>query len=255
VADPAEHGRRHCRLGDRRPLIDHHEPFFAPVAAVVALNTSRGERGLNAVRLLLGVIVGIVVGSLALRVGGGYGTLALATFTAMLIALALGGQRLVIAHAAVGAILTVTIGQDDVGLGRLIDALIGAGMALLISQVLLPAEPIALLRRAEATTLEEIGSGLELTADALDRGDENLAERAIDRLREVSDQLADLARRYAPARAVVHLVPGTPGGEPAIGLSPTPRTRARAGPVHRALPGTALRPVDRHRAGGPRGRW
>ena len=181
-------------------LIDHHEPFFAPVAAVVALNTSRGERGLNAVRLLLGVIVGIVVGSLALRVGGGYGTLAMATFTAMLIALALGGQRLVIAQAAVGAILTVTIGQDDVGLGRLIDALIGAGVALLISQVLLPAEPIALLRRAEATTLEEIGSGLELTADALDRGDENLAERAIDRLRDVRDQLADLARTRTSSR-------------------------------------------------------
>lgn len=181
-------------------LIDHHEPFFAPVAAVVALNTSRGERGLNAVRLLLGVIVGIVVGSLALRIGGGYGALAMATFAAMLIALALGGQRLVIAQAAVGAILTVTIGQDEAGIGRLIDALIGAGVALLISQVLLPAEPIALLRRAEATTLEEIGSGLELTADALDRGDENLAERAIDRLRDVRDQLADLARTRTSSR-------------------------------------------------------
>jgi hypothetical protein len=35
-------------------LVHHHEPFFAPIAAVVALNTQLGERGLNAVRLLLG---------------------------------------------------------------------------------------------------------------------------------------------------------------------------------------------------------
>ena len=42
-------------------VVDHHEPFFAPIAAVVALNAPLGERGLNAVRLLEGVVVGIVV--------------------------------------------------------------------------------------------------------------------------------------------------------------------------------------------------
>jgi hypothetical protein len=38
-------------------VIDHHEPFFAPIAAVIALNAPLGERGLNAFRLLLGVVV------------------------------------------------------------------------------------------------------------------------------------------------------------------------------------------------------
>lgn len=37
-----------------RHLVHHHEPLFAPVAAVLALNASRCERGANAVRLLLG---------------------------------------------------------------------------------------------------------------------------------------------------------------------------------------------------------
>jgi hypothetical protein len=32
--------------------LGHEQPFFAPVAAVIALNTTVGERGLNAVRLL-----------------------------------------------------------------------------------------------------------------------------------------------------------------------------------------------------------
>ena len=39
-------------------VMQHHIPFFAPIAAVVALNTSLGQRGTNAVRLLIGVAVG-----------------------------------------------------------------------------------------------------------------------------------------------------------------------------------------------------
>src|SRR3954454_2213003 len=49
-----------------RYAFDHPEPFFAPIAALIALNRPVGERGLNAVRLLQGVILGIVVGELTL---------------------------------------------------------------------------------------------------------------------------------------------------------------------------------------------
>src|SRR6187200_1295543 len=70
-----------------RYVLDHPEPFFAPVAAVIALNTVLGERGRNAVRLLQGVIVGIAVGEITLFVlGTGSGSLALATFVAMAVA-------------------------------------------------------------------------------------------------------------------------------------------------------------------------
>jgi uncharacterized membrane protein YgaE (UPF0421/DUF939 family) len=58
-----------------RYLLDHAEPFFAPIAALVALNTSLGERGRNALRLLQGVIAGIAVGELTLlTLGGGFGS-------------------------------------------------------------------------------------------------------------------------------------------------------------------------------------
>ncbi|MEV5830558.1 hypothetical protein AB0L25_33835 [Spirillospora sp. NPDC052242] len=40
------------------------QPFFAPIAAVVALNAVRGRRGVNALHLLTGVILGIGVGEL-----------------------------------------------------------------------------------------------------------------------------------------------------------------------------------------------
>src|SRR4051794_23766552 len=52
-------------------VVDQPSPFFAPIAAVVGLNAVPGRRGSNVVRLLAGVLVGIVVGELAVAVAGG----------------------------------------------------------------------------------------------------------------------------------------------------------------------------------------
>lgn len=122
--------------------LGHEDPFFAPIAAVIALNASLGERGLNALRLVQGVIVGIVAGELTLlAVGSGPGSLALAVFAAMTVARALGGVRIVMAQAAIGAILIIALGDAEAGPQRLIDALIGAGVALGFSQILLLQSP------------------------------------------------------------------------------------------------------------------
>jgi uncharacterized membrane protein YgaE (UPF0421/DUF939 family) len=190
-------------------VIHHHQPFFAPIAAVVALNAALGERGLNTVRLLLGVLVGIATGELALIVppGGGYATLGLATFIAMAIAQAMHGARIVVAEAAGSAILTVATAKGEVGYQRLADALIGAAVALVFSQLLFAPEPLGLLRRAEAEALAGMAHGLRLTADMIDSGDDRLAGWALDRLREVRDNLSELARtRTASSRVVRHTV-------------------------------------------------
>jgi hypothetical protein len=187
-----------------RRLGDHPDPFFAPIAAVIALNASRGERGSNAVRLLVGVVVGIVAGELSVgALGGGYGTLALATFAAMAVAVALGGARITIGQAAASAILTVAVADGQAGLQRLVDALIGAGTALVFSQLLFSPEPVALLRRAESAVLEDIGDGLELTARALERDDEELAGQALSSMRDLRDRLAEVSRMRRASRRVV----------------------------------------------------
>jgi hypothetical protein len=184
--------------GIARYLLDHPRPFFAPVAAVIALNTVRGERGRNAVRLLEGVIVGIAVGEISLLLlGGGVGSLAIATFVAMAVAHAVGGPRIVIAQAAVGAILTVTLGDPDAGIARLVDAFVGAGVALLFTQVLFSPEPLALLRRAEAAALADMAEALRLTARALERDDDDVAQRAMSHLRTLRDRLSELGRTRA----------------------------------------------------------
>jgi hypothetical protein len=188
-----------------RRLVHHHEPFFAPVAAVVSLNASVGERGLNALRLLLGVIVGIGVAEVTLVVlGGGYGSLSVATFVALALTRAFGGARIVLAQAAISAILTIAVANGEVGYQRLTDALIGAGVALAFTQLVFSPEPLRLLRRFEGNALEAMAAGLELTARGLD-GDETLAEQAVESQRELRDHLSELARvRRASARVARH---------------------------------------------------
>jgi hypothetical protein len=183
--------------------VGNHQPFFAPIAAVVALNASLGERGRNAVALLLGVVVGIVAGEVTIAAfGGGYASLAVAVFAAMAVARMLGGIRIVTAQAAAGAILTVAVANGEAGLQRLVDALIGAGVALLFTQVLFSPQPLALLRRAEAAALADMAEALELTARALEGDDDDDAEEAMNHLRTLRDRLAELARTRAASGRV-----------------------------------------------------
>src|SRR5215211_6988436 len=129
----------------------------------------------------------------------------LATFAAMAVAVALGGARVMVAQAAAGAILTVAVADGRAGPQRLADALVGAGVALVFTQVLFSPEPVALLRRAEATALTDLAGALERTARALERDDDELAERAMNSLRDLRDRLAELSRaRRASSRVVRH---------------------------------------------------
>jgi len=201
-----------------RQLGDHPDPFFAPIAAVVSLNTALGERGLNALRLLLGVLVGILAGEITLVVlEGGYGSLAIATFAAMAAARTFGGPPIVVAQAAAGAILTVAVANGQGGADRLIDALIGAGVALVFSQLLFTPEPVRLLHRAESAVLTGMAAGLRLTARALATDDQQAADEAMNQLRDLRDRLAALSKtRAASTRVARHSVAWRGHLQPAV---------------------------------------
>jgi hypothetical protein len=187
-------------------LAGHPEPFFAPIAAIVGLNATLGRRGSNSVRLLIGVIVGIAVAELVVEfAGGGAWTLAAATFFAMLIARAVDDQPIVVAQAAVSAVLITAFGNQEQGWERLLDALIGVGVALVFSQLLFVPEPLRLLRRAESAVLSSLADGLQLTADALEHKNQQLADHATRELRGLRDKLAALHTvRTASGRIVRH---------------------------------------------------
>jgi hypothetical protein len=183
-------------------VVDHREPFFAPIAAVIALNAPLGERGGNALRLLQGVVIGIVVGELAVgALASTSGALLLGTFVSTLLARALGGTATSVGQAAAAAILTIAIANGHAGPNRLIDALIGGGVALVFSQVFFTPQPVRLLQRAEAGALSGLADALDLTAKAIEEDDPELRERALDGIRHIRDQMTDLARtRHASSR-------------------------------------------------------
>jgi uncharacterized membrane protein YgaE (UPF0421/DUF939 family) len=184
----------------------HEDPFFAPVAAVIGLNATLGRRGSNAVRLLTGVLIGVVVGGVAAWLAaGGVWTLAAATFLAMLVARAVDDARIVQAQAAVSAILVTVLGHPQQGWERLVDAVIGAAVALAFSQLLFPPEPLRLLRHAEAAVLSSLAGGLRMTGDAVEQGDRQSAEAATARLRNLRDDLTALSTtRNASDRIIRH---------------------------------------------------
>ncbi|UQU62597.1 FUSC family protein [Couchioplanes caeruleus] len=187
-------------------MAGHADPFFAPIAAVVGLNATLGRRGSNAVRLLAGVLIGVLVGEAAFSLAGdGVWTLAGATFTAMLLARAVHDARIVRAQAAVAAILIIVVGQPQHGWDRLLDAVIGSAVALAFSQLLFPPEPLRLLRLAEARVLTRLAAGLRAAAEAVEHGDRPRADDATALLRDVHGDLEALrTARSASDRIVRH---------------------------------------------------
>ncbi|MFI8880340.1 aromatic acid exporter family protein [Streptomyces sp. NPDC055243] len=190
-----------------RNVFDHHIPLFAPIATLVALNAPVGGRGTNAVRVLSGVIAGVVVGQLAFHVlGHGAPSVGVAVLCALTVALLVDGERITMAQAAVGAVISVAAGQRA-GIDRVQDALLGAGVALVFSQLLFPPHPIALLRRAEAVTLKGLGRALELTARALDESEKGRDAQRWEELRPVYTLLNDLGGTRDDTIAVARRTP------------------------------------------------
>jgi hypothetical protein len=103
---------------------------------------------------------------------------------------------------AAGAILTVAVANGEAGTERLVDALIGVGVALLFTQVPFSPEPLALLRRAEAAALADMAEALRLTARALEHDDDDVADKAMSHLRTLRDRLSELGRTRAASGRV-----------------------------------------------------
>ncbi|WP_207933482.1 FUSC family protein [Actinomadura sp. GC306] len=181
--------------GISRYLLDHPAPFFAPVAAIIVLIANLGERGVNAVRIVVGVILGLLVGDIVLiTMGTGFGVMAVAVFASVALARAIADPPLVAVQSAVSAILVIAVGDVENGLERLVDALVGTGVALVFTQLLFPPEPLGLLRRAERAALAAIADGLATSARAIAEDDDDLAGQAVGELREVRDHLTELRR-------------------------------------------------------------
>ena len=184
-------------------------PFFAPISAVISLAATRGQRTTRAIELVIGVAIGIAVADLIVAaLGTSTLVLMLVVALAMGAALLLGGGTILVSQAGVSAIFVATAEQPH-GLtpNRFIDALIGGAVALLVSQVLIPRDPVAGVRNAVHALGDRLGLALRETAAALREGDADRARRALDVARSAGANLEDFADAVDVARETVSIRP------------------------------------------------
>src|SRR3954452_6529164 len=78
-----------------KDVAGHPRPFFAPVAAIITLGLTSGQRGRRGVELSVGVALGIAVADLlVLAVGSGTWQMVLIALVCMVLAILVGGGPL-----------------------------------------------------------------------------------------------------------------------------------------------------------------
>ncbi len=168
----------------------HDAPFFAPVAAIIALGQSSYERGRRATELVIAVTLGVMIADvLAFELGTGTWQLALAVSIAVTLGMFFGTSALFINQVAISAALvfTITPPTGGISLARTLDALTGGLVALAVAAIVLPADPIRILRGAARPVLDELAATLRDIADALRRRSAEAAEEALIRARGIDE--------------------------------------------------------------------
>ena len=189
-------------------LPNHGQPFFAPVAAVIALGAERGTRGRQAIRMMTGVSLGILVGAVVLAIAGAGGwQIVVGTAAALVIATGAGASQVVRNQAAASAILIVALHRpgSNLALQRFEDALIGGAVAIVIARFLLPIDPIPLVRDEARSLREQLAGALDEAAGALADHDRERAEKAVERIWAIDD--SPLARTLITAREITRAAP------------------------------------------------
>ncbi|MEA2364623.1 MAG: hypothetical protein QOI32_135 [Thermoleophilaceae bacterium] len=162
-------------------VVGHPQPFFAPISAVITLGLTVGQRRRRAVELAIGVTVGIAIADLLVAgIGTGTWQVGVVAGLAMLAATLVGGGPLLASQAAASAVLVATLQPPEgFDFDRALDALVGSGTAVAVSALLLPIDPVRLVRERLAPLLERLAVALDSIAAALERRDEREAERAL----------------------------------------------------------------------------
>jgi uncharacterized membrane protein YgaE (UPF0421/DUF939 family) len=205
-------------------VLGHPSPFFAPIAAVVSLGTSYGQRLRRVVEVTLGVAIGVGIADLLVAgIGSGAWQLGLIVALSMSVAILLDAGILFITQAAVQSIVVAALVPGAGGAFiRWTDALVGGAVAL-VAATLVPAAPLRRPREQAAAVARKVADLLRAASDVMLDGEvdhalEVLADaRATDRMIRELQAAADegmsvvssspfRGRHREPLRRMVELV-------------------------------------------------
>ncbi|GAA4376224.1 FUSC family protein [Nocardioides caricicola] len=157
-------------------LFGHPTPFFAPVAAVVALGTSYGQRLRRVAEVTVGVAVGVFLADLlVVLLGSGAWQIGLIVALSMSAALLLDAGQLFVTQAAVQSVVVASLVPDpgDAFL-RWTDAVIG-GLVALVAATVVPAAPLRRPREQAAVVMRKIAGLLRAAGEVMDDGESQRA--------------------------------------------------------------------------------
>ncbi|SCL73559.1 FUSC family protein [Micromonospora peucetia] len=195
-----------------RELLGNQDPTFAPAAAVGVIAAAIGNNARRTVELIAGVVLGIAVGDMLIRLlGTGPWQTGTTVFLAIAMAAVVRGTGALMAQAGGTGVLvaTVTPTNPDLELPRTINALIGGLIGLLVVLVIVPLNPTRTLRRVADPALDVFARQMTASAEALACGDARAAEELLDRMRAAEQELdrldevvvaADEVARHSPLR-------------------------------------------------------
>ncbi len=153
-------------------VLGHETPFFAPIAAVVSLGTSYGQRLRRVAEVTIGVALGVLMGDLlVVWLGSGWWQIAVIVMLAMSVAFLLDGGQLMVTQAAVQSIVVSTLIVSPGGaLVRWTDALVGGAVAL-VAATIVPAAPLRRPREQAARVLRKEAALLRAVAEVMRHGE------------------------------------------------------------------------------------
>ncbi len=185
-------------------VLGHPRPFFAPVAAVVCLGTSYGQRLRRVGEVTVGVAVGVLAGDLLTRlIGVGPWQITLIVGLAMSVALLLDAGAILVTQAAVQSIVVAVLISDPArGFSRWTDALVGGAVALVAATVV-PRAPLRRPREQAAVVMCTVGELLRAAADSIEDGDVDRAAEVLERARASEPVLRELQQAADEGLAVV----------------------------------------------------
>lgn len=192
-------------------VFGHQQPFFAPIAAVIAVMAGGGQRHRTAIELVFGVAVGVLVGELIIHViGRGSWQISIVVILAIVVGTLLGLKGLALTQTVTSAILLAAVipgaGATNPALTRFLDALVGGVVGFAMS-LLVPRNPLRDIDREVQAILRALASNLAQIAIALRDGDSRAADRALMRARNMQPAVESMIDTATNAREIARMAP------------------------------------------------
>ncbi|MCM3514660.1 MULTISPECIES: aromatic acid exporter family protein [Nocardioides] len=217
-------------------LLGHDVPVFAPIAAVVSLGTSYGQRLRRVAEVTAGVAIGVLLADLLIVwLGGGAWQLGLIVALAMTAAVLLDAGTLFVNQAAIQSIFVVALlPGSGASLTRWTDALIGGGVALVAATVV-PAAALRRPREQAAVVLRKVAELLRGAADVMVDGEVERGMALLDDARSTDALIRQLQSAADEGMAIVASSPFRVRHKPGIR-----RMAELVGPMDRAMRSTRV---------------